>query len=172
MNKVEPLLKQFFYKPMSRFGVRGLARETKLDTKTVMKYLKELSDRKIIIKLLSKNSFPYYEANRLSLSYRFEKSHVLIKKIIESGLIEFIENKINPKAIVLFGSAAKGTYHEKSDVDIFVQAKYKKLELSKFKYLVRHKISLFFEDDAKNLSKGLLENIYNGEVLSGKLEVV
>lgn len=163
---------KFFLNPMTQFGVRELARITKLDTKTVMKYLQELVQRKIVIKRKEKGKYPYYEANRLSYMYRHEKSEALVKKILASGLIEYLEKELNPKAIVLFGSVQKGTYHRESDVDIFIQAEYKQLDLSKFNKKIGHRVQLFFEKDLKKISKGLLENIYNGLVLVGKLGVI
>ena len=168
----EILLRQFFNKPMSKFGVRELSRQTDLDTKTIMKYLKDFINKRLVIKGTPKGTFPYYEANRLSPIYKFEKSHVLIRKIIESSLINFLEQKLQPKAIVLFGSIAKGTYHEKSDIDIFIHGKYCKVDLGKYEQKLKHKIRLLFEEDLKQLSPGLLENIYNGEILSGKLGVL
>ena len=167
----ETLLKKFFYDPMAKFGVRELSREIKLDTKTVMKYLKRLVKKKIIIKKSKKGGFPYYEANRSSLVYRFEKSHALVKKIIESNLISYLENELSPKAIVLFGSVASGTYHEESDIDIFIHGKYKLVGLYEYEKKLGHEINLLFEEDLKQLSKGLLGNIYEGQLLAGELEV-
>lgn len=168
----ETLLKQFFNKPMSRFGVRELSRQTHLDTKTVMKYLKAFINQELVVKKIQKGTFPYYEANRLSPLYKFEKGHTLIRKIIESSLITFLEQKLQPRAIVLFGSVAKGTYHEKSDIDIFIHGKYCRLDLRKYEQKLKHEIRLLFEEDLRQLSLGLLENIYNGEILSGKVEVL
>ena len=73
---------------------------------------------------------------------------------------------------MLFGSVQKGTYHQESDVDIFVQTKYKNIDIYSFNKKLGHPIQLFFEENLSALSAGLLENIYNGLVLSGKLEVV
>ena len=162
----------FFYHPMSKFGIRELGRETGFDTKTVMKYLQKLVARKVILRKDEKGHFPRFEANRLSQLYQFEKGHVLMKKIIESNVLDFLEKKCRPKAIVLFGSVRKGTYHEKSDIDLFIQAQYKRLDVSDFEKKIGHKISLLFEEDIRSLNKGLIENLYNGEVVSGKLEAV
>jgi len=172
LKNEDKLLREFFYKPMSHFGVRELSRQTKLDTKTVMKYLRDFTERKILLRKCKKGSFPHFEANRISRTYLFNKSHLLVKKIIESGLVEFIEEKLQPKTIVLFGSVPRGVYHEESDIDLFIQTSYKTLDLSKFEKILGHKVQLFFETNLNNLSKGLLENIYNGEVLSGRLGVV
>lgn len=162
----------FFLNPMARFGVRELGRITQKDTKTVMKYLRELARKRVIIKRKEKGRYPCYEANRLSYVYRHEKSEALIKKIFESGVIEYLEKKLSPKAVVLFGSVRNGVYHKKSDIDLFVQTEYKRLDLSKFNRKIGHDISLFFEKNPRKLSKGLLHNIYNGLVLAGELGVL
>lgn len=167
----ERLLAPFFYQPMARFGVRDLGRQSKLDTKTVMKHLDNLRKDGLIVRHEPKGSYPYFEANRLSIRYRFEKSHALIRKLVASGLIEYLEKNLNPKTIVLFGSVRKGTYHEKSDIDLFIQAPLKRIDLSRFEAWLGHKISLFFDENPKKLTPGLLQNIYNGEVLSGNLDL-
>ncbi len=171
-NYETSLLEQFFLNPMTEFGVRKLGRMTNMDTKTVMKYLKEFSKRGVVVKKEEKGKHNYYEADRLSRIYRHEKSELLIKRILESGLLEFLEQELKPKAIVLFGSVQKGTYHTESDIDLFIQADYKKLDLKVCNKKLGHEIKLFFEKDLGKLSKGLLENIYNGLVLSGNLEAI
>lgn len=161
----------FFLQPMKPYGVRELSRITHTDTKTVMKYLKELVRTKIIIRKKEKGKYPYYEANRTSYSYRHEKSEALLRKIIQSGVIEFLEERFSPKAIVLFGSVQKGTYHSESDIDIFISAPYQRVDLSAFNRKIGHALQLFCEENLPSLSKGLLTNIYNGLVLAGKLEI-
>lgn len=166
------ILKLFFNMPMSKFRVRALSRLTKLDTKTVMNYLKNFVKEGIIIRKKSIKHYPYYEAKRLSKVYRYEKSNVIIKKIIKSKLIEYLEKKLHPEVIVLFGSIQKGTYHKKSDIDLFIKVNYKKVDLSKYERKIGYKITPLFEQNLKNLSRGLLQNIYNGYVLSGNLKVI
>jgi len=162
----------FFLNPMKMFGVRELSRITHTDTKTVMKYLKKLQQKHLVIKHTEKGAYPKYEANRQSLLYRHEKSEYLVKKILESGCIEFLEKECSPKAIVLFGSIQKGTYHQNSDIDIFIQAREKKINVTSFEKRIGYPFQLLFEEDLKELNKGLLGNIYNGSVLSGKLELL
>ena len=157
---------------MKHYGVRELSRVTKADTKTVMKYLKELVLQKVVVKHKETRKYPFYEANRQSYTYKHEKSEFLVKQIIRSGLIEFLEKNISPKAIVLFGSVQKGTYHSESDIDLFINANYRHLNLRNFEKKIGHSIQLLFESDLHNFNTGLLTNIYNGFVLSGKLEVL
>lgn len=169
MEKEERVLQEFFYNPMKRFGVRELSRITHLDTKTVMKYLRILASQKIIVK--KKEEFAYYEANRLSPSFRLRKSNFLTNKIAASGLIDYLEDKLKPKALILFGSVQKGTYLEQSDVDIFVQGKELKINLGRFEKSIGHEINLLFEEDLNRLSEGLRNNINSGNRLLGRLEI-
>ncbi len=171
MDVKERIAKLFFEQPMGRFGVRELARLTEFDTKTVMKYAKALLDEDIIIKKTPKGAFAYYEANRSSPLYRFEKKQSLLRKVIKSGVLEFLDRRCRPRAVVLFGSVQKGTYHAKSDIDLFVQAPRTRVDLFRFNKNLGHEIRIFFDDNIDNLSDGLRQNIYNGEVLSGTLKL-
>lgn len=172
MENKNKILNLFFTRPMSKFHIRELSRITKLDTKTVMNYLKNFVKEEIIIRKKTKHSYPYYEANRLSRIYRYEKSNIIIKKIIKSKLIKYLEKQLHPEVIVLFGSIQKGTYHKKSDIDLFIKTKYKRIDFNKYEKKIKYKINPLFEQNLKKLSKGLLQNIYNGYILSGSLEVI
>ena len=165
------LLRQFFYEPMNQFGVRELSRQTHFDTKTVMKHLRELVKRKLILKKIQKGKFPNYEANRLSRNYKIIKSNVLMNEIAQTGLFDFLEQELKPKAIVVFGSVQKGTYLKNSDVDIFMQCKEKKIDLSKFEKKLGRDIQIIFEEDLNKLTEGLRSNIINGNTVSGALQL-
>lgn len=170
-EKESRIAELFFQQPMAKFHVRQIGRLANLDTKTVMKYLNKLSRGEIAIRKKGKGRFPHYEANRLSPVYRYEKSHAAIKSIYGSGLVGYIRKMLHPRAIVLFGSMRKGTYHKDSDIDIFIQGERARIELSSFERKLKRKIDLLFESQPNRLSKGLLQNIYNGYVLDGEIEL-
>ena len=170
-NYREKLAEQFFLDPMRKFGVRELSRKTKMDTKTTMKYLNELAEDNVIVKKKENGKHVHYEANIPSRIYRHEKSEVVVKRILKSGVIEFLEKELRPEAIVLFGSMSHGSYHKKSDVDIFVQADRKRLDLDTYDKKIGHPINLLFEKDLKKLGKWLLSSICDGITLSGQIEV-
>ena len=60
-----------------------------------------------------------YKANFNSLEFKKQKKIFNYQAIIESGLIEFLEDELMPKSIVLFGSFQKGDDVEDSDIDLF-----------------------------------------------------
>src|SRR4030067_2484813 len=101
---ISNLLYLFFQNPVAKFYIRQLSRELGINTKTVMKYLNDYARQGIIRKVKRKKHYPYYQANKLSRIYRFEKSQFMIRKIIYGGLVEYLEKKTKAKAIILFGS--------------------------------------------------------------------
>ena len=76
-----------------------------------------------------------------------------------------------PFSIILFGSGAKADFNEKSDIDIFVEAKELKINLAKYEKKLNRKVNLLFEPNLNNLSKELRNNIVNGIVLYGFIKI-
>lgn len=88
-----------------------------------------------------------------------------------SGLLDYLETEYTPNCIILFGSGSRGEDTEESDIDIFIQAEENELNLQKYEKKLNRKISLLFEPKIDALSKELLNNLINGQVLSGYLKV-
>lgn len=114
--------------------------------------------------------FPIYVAKRDENAFRRQKKEYNFASILESGLVEYLEEKLTPKAIVLFGSYRRGEDVEGSDIDIFAECKEEPVNLAKFEKKLGRKIELHFKEDFTAYSKELKNNIINGIVLSGFLE--
>lgn len=56
-------------------------------------------------------------------------------------------------------------------MDLLVIAREKKVELEGFEHKVRRRISLYFEEKMSKIPKELLNNIVNGIVVYGYLEL-
>ncbi len=160
----------FLENPEKEFHIREIARMLKIPKSTASFYVGKLCKSKLIVKK-TQGIFPSFTANSSSEAYKLYKRHAALKQILDSGLLDFMEQELNPKCIALFGSFAKAEYDLKSDIDIFVQANEKKLDLSRFEKRLKHPINLFFEPDLNKLSPELLNNIINGVKLRGYLKV-
>ena len=90
---------------------------------------------------------------------------------MDSGVIEHIQKETLPSSMILFGSGAKGTFTEESDIDIFVEAKETKLNLAKYEKKLGKKINILFEKSINELSKELRNNIINGCLLQGYIRI-
>lgn len=156
--------------PVKDFSVRGIARALKLSHATVLKYINDLLKLGLIRKK-EETLYPTFYANTESQKYRFYKRNYLVFRLIDSGVINFVQKEVLPSCIVLFGSGAKAVFTQQSDIDIFVEAKEIPLNLSKYEKLLGRKINLLFEQNINNLSKELRNNIINGVVLYGFIKV-
>ena len=162
----------FFVNPTAKLRVREIERTLKLPLPSVIRYCKELKKESILTTIKTGN-VNFYTANRDSEKYLLEKKFCNIKKIYESGLIEYIRQELSNPAIVLFGSFAKGEDTEESDIDLYIETPSKKKGiLEKFEKLLKRRIQVFQHKNLKKLSNPYLKNnVINGFLLNGFVEV-
>lgn len=168
-NKLK-ILEQFFEFPEKNFHLRQLSRLTQVAVTSTKKYLGELLKEKIIMKD-NETIYPSYKANQENKMFKLYKQQIMMQKIYLSEVITYISENTLPKCIVLFGSACRGEHKASSDIDLFVQAPETKLEITPYEKKLKHKVNLLFEPDLNKLSKGLLNNILSGIVLSGQIRL-
>ncbi len=163
----------FFVNPTKKHYLMDISRTIGLAHTSVKKNLGKLIKRGLIIESVEKKGdrkFPLYRANLDNKSFKKYKIIYNISAILESKFIEFIEEKMMPKSIVLFGSYKRGEDIEKSDIDLFIECKKEELDISSFEKKLGRKIELHFNDNFNSYPKELKNNIINGLVLSGFLE--
>jgi len=159
----------FFENPTKSYHIREIARNLNMSKTAVGYHIHQLLKKQVIISV--QNIFTQYKSNETSRQYRFSKLIHALKIIEESGVVEYLENELTPKCVILFGSFAKAEYHSGSDIDIFVQSSEQSINLKKFEKKLLHEINLFFEPDLNKLSPELLNNIINGIKLKGYLKL-
>lgn len=165
------VLQQFFDFPRKAFLIRELSRNTKLSVPSIRLHIKALLAEGLILK--DKNGlYPSFSAVRESPFFKLLKAQNVILRLHQTSILSTIEKVVYPSCIVLFGSASRGEDSEESDIDLFVQAKHIKLDLSKFEKTLNRKINLLFEPDLKTIGPELLNNLANGTVVYGYLKVI
>jgi len=174
---IENILEHFFKEPNKWFHVRELARLKKLNPSTISKYLNKLNKENLVIKKSERNHL-LFKANTESEDLKDYKKFFNIRLIKKSGLIEYIKKELHyPDIIILFGSFAKAENDTDSDIDLFVISNVKKqLNLEKFEKNLGKTIQIFVESpkDFINMqknNKNLVNNILNGIILTGYIEV-
>lgn len=173
-DNIQKVLEIFFDNPLPEggFQLREISREINLAPKSVKLYLEELEKENLIIKKEHRiHKYPVYYANRDNNYFKFVKRLNIIQRIKDLGLLDYLDEKCMPDAIVLFGSASKGEGTKGSDIDLYLQCDEKKLDLSKYEKKLKRKINLFFEKNFNKLSEELKNNIINGDKLKGYLRV-
>jgi predicted nucleotidyltransferase len=164
------LLKLFLDFPTESFRLREIARLTKISPPSVMGYLKEFENEGLVKKQI-KREIPFYTAVRDSSNFILYKKISILFELNNTGLVDYLWDKLSPEAIVLYGSFSKGESIENSDVDLFILGKDKNLELVNFEKKLNKKIHLLFKGSVKEIPKELKNNILNGIILKGYMEV-
>ena len=164
------VLNVFFDDPVKDFQLREISRQIKLHHKSVAIYIRKLL-KLGLIKLNTKTLYESYNANSESHMFLHYKKSINLIKIYDSGLVEYLYEKLMPSCIVAFGSYAKGADIKDSDIDIFLETKEEKIDVAKYEDKLGRKIQLVFEKNINDLTKELRNNIINGIVLNGNLRL-
>jgi len=164
------IMELFFEEPVRNFQLREVGRISRIAVTSVKKYLYEL-EKEGMLRKNKETLYPSYSANETNRLFKVQKMQNMMLKIYASELIDFLEDEVQPRCIILFGSVRKGEYTKKSDIDLFVQAKEKPINLEKYEKKLKHTINLFFEESLKKLSNELRDNIINGIKLSGHIKL-
>lgn len=121
-KKENIVLNLFLDMPATEFYLREISRKAKISPSTAKLSLDKLKKKELIFEKNIAN-LRVFKANR-------ENSIILeMKKIKNIDMIkksDLIKNTENPSSIILFGSFAKGTNDEKSDIDILIITNNKK----------------------------------------------
>ncbi len=164
----EKVLRVFFDNPTERFHIREIARKTKLNPNTVLNILGILvranllqREKKLnVVEVFVTRTKKFIELKRIDN----------IKRIYESGVLDFLKTEFSPESISVIGSYSRGEDIGDSDVDFVLITKkdYKNLDLNKFEKELNKKIHLIVVDYNK-ISEEFYINLINGVILQGYL---
>jgi|SRR3989344_6524350 len=163
----------FFVNPTKKIYLMEISRKIQLAHTSVKKNLDTLVKLGLITRSVEKKGerkFPIYLANRDNKLFKEHKMIYNLSSLLESGIIKYIEEKIMPASLIVFGSYQRGEDTEESDIDLFVEGKEESLELHIFEKKLKRKIQLHFKEQFASYPKELKNNLINGIVLSGFLE--
>ena len=168
----QTIKEHFLTYPTAKLRVRGIEKELKLPLPSVIRYCKELTNEGVLT-VAETSGVVFYTADRASGKFLLEKRLFNIKKIYESGILDYLKKELANPPIVLFGSFAKGEDIEGSDVDLYVETPSKKeLELERFERILKRKIQIFRKKSLREMENPFLaNNIVNGTVLNSFVEV-
>lgn len=164
----EKVLELLFSYPLRSFHLRELSRLLNISPPAISVSLKKLEKEKLI--LINKTKFLYgIKANIDNQSFKNMKRIHNLNRIYNSELFDYLKEKFPFNTLILFGSYSKGDDTEKSDIDIAIDNKEKKLDLENYEKKLNRKINIEFVDFSK-VSKELNNSIINGIVLAGYIE--
>ena len=161
----EKVLGLLFDFPTKKFHIREISKILKISAPAVSNAVKKLEYDQLII---HNKGFISEIYAKLDDNFRKLKRVYNLKRIYESGLEDYLTKEFPLTTIVIFGSYSRGEDIEKSDIDIAVFNKEKRLDLEIFEKRLNRRINIEFID-FKKVSPELKESIINGIVLSGDI---
>lgn len=155
------------------FNKREVALTLKVSPTAVANSLGLLQEEELIsVKKEKKFNLSYVNLNRDSQKAINFKRVENLKILYEFNFPYFLFEKFPGSTIILFGSYAKGEDVLESDIDIaIIGTKEKMVDLKKFKDLFKRDINLNFYKSFKEIHKDLRNNLFNGIVLSGGVDL-
>jgi len=154
-----------------RLSQREIALILKVSPTAVGNSISELKAKRFIRvdKLKTINLISFNRDEKLAVELKRVEN---LKAFYLSGLSDYLEKELPGGTIILFGSYSFGEDTCTSDIDIAViSRKDKVLDLQRFEHVLRRKINLNFFDSWTDIPKNLKNNILNGIVIKGSVDL-
>jgi predicted nucleotidyltransferase len=154
-----------------KLSQREIAQILKVSPTAVANSLKELHKENLIViektKTINFVSFNREERKAIELK-RVEN----MRNIYLSGVSLYLNQELAGGTIILFGSYSRGEDIIKSDIDIAViERKDKMLNLEKYEKILNRRININFYESWNSINMHLKNNILNGIILHGSIEL-
>jgi DNA-binding MarR family transcriptional regulator len=169
----EKILSFLFENADKSFNQKNIAEKLDVSSTAIAKSLNLLEKEKLI------KNYKDSSTRIISLSLNRENPRTIylkraenLKNVYESGLFDYLESQFLGGTIILFGSYSFGYDVSSSDIDFaIIGKKEKELDLIKFEKILGKKIIVQFYPSLKDIHKNLRENLLNGIVLQGGIEL-
>lgn len=178
MDNKSKVLKEIFNSYPDSLHIRLLARKTGLNQNTIINITNKLAEEKIITREKDNETNKVsIKGNRDNPMFLVRRKLFNIERVYESGIVDYLNDSLHYPAIILFGSFAKAENRKGSDIDLFIISDDKTMpDISQFEERLGAGIEVFIHtkkefNELKKTSKELINNVMNGFILSGYVEV-
>jgi len=169
----QEILRLLYVKTGISLNQRQISRILEVTQPAIMKALPEL-EKENLIKIKQDK-----ETKRWSIELNSDHHMVMqlkrvdnLRQIYETGLADFLEKEFAGATIILFGSYSKGEDIINSDIDIAVIGrKDKQIDLAIYEKKLEREININTYESFKSIHKNLKENLCNGIILVGGVEL-
>ncbi|MFH1399050.1 MAG: nucleotidyltransferase domain-containing protein [Candidatus Woesearchaeota archaeon] len=150
-----------------KLSQRDIAKKLNVSPTAVGNSLKKLISGELV-KIEKTKTINFISFNRDNMKAVELKRAENLKNIYKSGLSDLLEFKLAGSTIIVFGSYARGEDTIDSDIDIAaIGRKPKPLGLGKYEQILHRKVNINFYGAWKDINRQLRNNILNGIVLGG-----
>ncbi len=173
-SKEENLLKIILENsPLKHWHFEEMVKEAKVTRAVANKWIRKYVKEGLLKRVKEHGRFPYFSAGSNNPAYFAKKRVFALNQIYDSGLMQHLLSLEKAKAIIIFGSMAKGDWYKESDIDIFIYGNSNGLEKHKFELRLKRNLELHIFKTKKEIDEvktGLIKNIINGLVIKGSIQ--
>jgi|SRR3989338_5109068 len=154
-----------------RLSQREIAKLLNVSPTAIAKPVKRLQEKNLA-KIEKTKTINFVSFNRDEQKAIELKRAENLKNAYVSGLSDYLEEQLAGSTVILFGSYSRGEDTNASDIDIAVIGrKDKMLELEEYEKILNRKINMNFYNSWQEIHKHLKNNILNGILLHGGVEL-
>ena len=154
-----------------RLSQREIAKLLNVSPTAIAKPVKRLQEKNLA-KIEKTKTINFVSFNRDEQRAIELKRAENLKNAYVSGLSDYLEEQLAGSTVILFGSYSRGEDTNASDIDIAVIGrKDKMLELEEYEKILNRKINMNFYNSWQEIHKHLRNNILNGILLHGGVEL-
>ncbi|HOH04257.1 MAG: Nucleotidyltransferase domain protein [Candidatus Diapherotrites archaeon ADurb.Bin253] len=154
-----------------KLSQREIAQSLKVSPTAIAKSLKKLLDINFA-RIEKTKTINFISLNRDKPLVIELKRAENLKNIYLSGLSDYLGENLAGSTIILFGSYARGEDTNTSDIDIaIIERKEKKINLAPYEKRLNKKININFYNSWNSIHISLKNNILNGIVLHGSVNL-
>ena len=154
-----------------KLSQREIAQKLQVSPTAVANSIKNLRKRNLI-KVEKTKTINFISFNSGDKKATEMKRVENLKNIYLSGLSDYLQQELPGGKVILFGSYSKGEDSPNSDIDIAViERKDKILDLEEYEKTLNRKINVNFYNSWKDINKSLKNNILNGILLQGGVDL-
>lgn len=168
-------LEFFVENPYEEIHLREFSRKLRISPNSAQRFLNLFFNQKFILEFRKAN-LRYFKANIDSIVFRKLKLTFSLKKIEDSGLINYLRERF--PQVILFGGVAQGIDDSQSDIDIICIGIKKHIELHQFEKKLKKEINIHIFNMAqwkiqKSENKAFYQDVIStGVNLIGEIPII
>ena len=159
--------------PLREWHFEEIVREAKVTKAVANKWLKKYIKDRLLVRIKERGRFPHLTVGSNNPVYCSLKRIYALEQLHKCGLIPKLLSSNGIKAVILFGSMARGDWYKGSDIDIFVFGDLADFDKKLYEFKLNKNIELHVfknREEIKAVKTGLMNNIINGYIIKGRIQ--
>lgn len=170
--KERDVLELFFNEPTKHWHFKDVVKQARISEDRANYWLRKLMREDVINHVKQRGKMPYFIARYEHPDYENKKKLYALNRMFETGLLSRLQSLKNAKAVVIFGSFARGDWNAGSDIDVFIYGDPEELKFGAIWKGLGRVVEVHTaktKKDLKGIRSGLINNVVKGYFVKGSV---